>query len=214
MDRRIAVKFLSYDSKFTQFLVKLYNCCYLNLLWGVCSLPIVTVGAATAALYDVTLRMARGDEPSVTRQFFKAFRENFRQATILWLVMLGLGCLLAFDVAILYQIRGQGSSLLYMAGLAAVILGTAVYVLVLLYLFPLVASVQNSNFAMLRNALLLGIRYLPYSILLLMIHVGMLLAVLILFTPLMLLGAGGCALLGSYLLNRIIQSCASRPEST
>lgn len=208
------MKFLSYDSKFTQFLVKLYNCCYLNLLWGVCSLPIVTVGAATAALYDVTLRMARGAEPSVTRHFFKAFRENFRQATILWLVMLGLGCLLAFDVAILYQIRGQGSSLLYMAGLAAVILGTVVYVLVLLYLFPLVASVHNSNFAMLRNALLLGIRYLPYSILLLMIHVGMLLAVLILFTPLMLLGAGGCALLGSYLLNRIIQSCASRPEST
>lgn len=208
------MKFLSYDSKFTQFLVKLYNCCYLNLLWGVCSLPIVTVGAATAALYDVTLRMARGAEPSVTRHFFKAFRENFRQATILWLVMLGLGCLLAFDVAILYQIRGQGSSLLYMAGLAAVILGTVVYVLVLLYLFPLVASVHNSNFAMLRNALLLGIRYLPYSILLLMIHVGMLLAVLILFTPLMLLGAGGCALLDSYLLNRIIQSCASRPEST
>lgn len=208
------MKFLSYDSKFTQFLVKLYNCCYLNLLWGVCSLPIVTVGAATAALYDVTLRMARGAEPSVTRHFFKAFRENFRQATILWLVMLGLGCLLAFDVAILYQIRGQGSSLLYMAGLAAVILGTVVYVLVLLYLFPLVASVHNSNFAMLRNALLLGIRYLPYSILLLMIHMGMLLAVLILFTPLMLLGAGGCALLGSYLLNRIIQSCASRPEST
>lgn len=208
------MKFLSYDSKFTQFLVKLYNCCYLNLLWGVCSLPIVTVGAATAALYDVTLRMARGAEPSVTRHFFKAFRENFRQATILWLVMLGLGCLLAFDVAILYQIRGQGSSLLYMAGLAAVILGTVVYVLVLLYLFPLVASVHNSNFAMLRNALLLGIRHLPYSILLLMIHVGMLLAVLILFTPLMLLGAGGCALLGSYLLNRIIQSCASRPEST
>lgn len=208
------MKFLAYDSKFTQLLVKLYNCCYLNLLWGVCSLPIVTVGAATAALYDVTLRMARGDEPSVTKQFFKAFRENFRQATILWLVMLGLGCLLAFDVAILCQIRGQGSSLLYMAGLAAVILGTAVYVLVLLYLFPLVASVHNSNFAMLRNALLLGIRYLPYSILLLMIHVGMLLAVLILFTPLMLLGVGGCALLGSYLLNRIIQSCASRPEST
>ena len=208
------MKFLSYDSKFTQFLVKLYNCCYLNLLWGVCSLPIVTVGAATAALYDVTLRMARGAEPSVTRHFFKAFRENFRQATILWLVMLGLGCLLAFDVAILYQIRGQGSSLLYMAGLAAVILGTVVYVLVLLYLVPLVASVHNSNFAMLRNALLLGIRYLPYSILLLMIHVGMLLAVLILFTPLMLLGAGGCALLGSYLLNRIIQSCANRPEST
>lgn len=208
------MKFLSYDSKLTQFLVKLYNCCYLNLLWGVCSLPIVTVGVATAALYDVTLRMARGAEPSVTRHFFKAFRENFRQATILWLVMLGLGCLLAFDVAILYQMRGQGSSLLYMAGLAAVILGTVVYVLVLLYLFPLVASVHNSNFAMLRNALLLGIRYLPYSILLLMIHVGMLLAVLILFTPLMLLGAGGCALLGSYLLNRIIQSCASRPEST
>lgn len=77
------MKFLSYDSKFSQIMLKLCHGCYLNVLWLVCSLPIVTAGAATAALYDVTLRIAREDDPPLTRQFFAAFRSNFRQATVL-----------------------------------------------------------------------------------------------------------------------------------
>ena len=53
------MKLFSYDSKFSQIMLKLCCGCYLNLLWIVCSLPVITAGAATAALYDVTLRLAR-----------------------------------------------------------------------------------------------------------------------------------------------------------
>ena len=73
------MRLFSYDSKFSQIMLKLCYGCYLNLLWMVCSLPVFTAGAATAALYDVTLRLAREEEPPLTRQFFKAFRKNFRQ---------------------------------------------------------------------------------------------------------------------------------------
>ena len=98
------MRLFSYDSKFSQIMLKLCYGCYLNLLWMVCSLPVFTAGAATAALYDVTLRLAREEEPPLTRQFFKAFRENFRQATILWLILLGVGALLGADGYILYRL--------------------------------------------------------------------------------------------------------------
>ena len=98
------MRFFSYDSKFSQIMLKLCYGCYLNLLWFVCSLPVFTIGASTAALYDVTLQIAREEDPPLTSRFFKAFRENFRQATILWLILLVLGTLLGADGYILYHL--------------------------------------------------------------------------------------------------------------
>ena len=91
------MRLFSYDSKFSQIMLKLCYGCYLNLLWMVCSLPVFTAGAATAALYDVTLRIVREEDPPLTTRFFRAFRENFRQATVLWLILLGVGALLGAD---------------------------------------------------------------------------------------------------------------------
>ena len=67
------MKFFSYDSKFTQLMLKLCYACYLNLLWFVCSLPIVTIGASTTALYYVCFKIVRDEEHHVGRLFFRAF---------------------------------------------------------------------------------------------------------------------------------------------
>ena len=56
------MKFFSYESRFSQLLLKLCYACYLNLLWLVCSLPIFTMGAATTALYYTCLKVIRGEE--------------------------------------------------------------------------------------------------------------------------------------------------------
>ena len=72
------MKFFSYDSKFSQIILKLAQGCYLNLLWMVFSIPVFTMGAATAALYRVTLKIARGEEPSVTQQFIRGFKQDFK----------------------------------------------------------------------------------------------------------------------------------------
>ena len=75
----------SYESRLSQIALRLAYGCYLNLLWFVCSLPIITVGASTTALYAVTLKIARNEEGNITTQFFWAFVRDFRQATTLWL---------------------------------------------------------------------------------------------------------------------------------
>ncbi len=75
------MSFFSYESKFSQILIKLSYSCWLNLLWMICSLPIFTIGASTTALYAVTLKIADDSETNVTKQFFDSFRKNFAQAT-------------------------------------------------------------------------------------------------------------------------------------
>ena len=208
------MRLFSYDSKFSQIMLKLCYGCYLNLLWMVCSLPVFTAGAATAALYDVTLRLAREEEPPLTARFFKAFRENFRQATILWLILLGIGVLLGADGYILYHLyKGTTGmvSVICTLGLALIIVAAIAYVIVLLYVFPLVASVKNTNWAMLKNALLIGIHYLFCTILVFAIHFAMFFAVVAVFTPLIVFGEGLCALLSSCLLGKVIRACSYDP---
>ena len=208
------MRLFSYDSKFSHIMRKLCYGCYLNLLWLVCSLPVFTAGAATAALYDVTLRLAREEDPPVTTRFFKAFRENFRQATILWLILLGIGALLGADGYILYHLYKSTAgmvSVICTLGLALIIVAAIAYVIVLIYVFPLVASVKNTNFAMLKNALLIGIHYLFCTILVFAIHFAMFFAVVAVFTPLIVFGEGLCALLSSYLLGKVIRACSYDP---
>ena len=208
------MRLFSYDSKFSQIMLKLCYGCYLNLLWLVCSLPVFTAGAATAALYDVTLRIAREEDPPLTTRFFKAFRENFRQATILWLILLGIGALLGADGYILYHLYKSTAgmvSVICTLGLALIIVAAIAYVIVLIYVFPLVASVKNTNFAMLKNALLIGIHYLFCTILVFAIHFAMFFAVVAVFTPLIVFGEGLCALLSSYLLGKVIRACSYDP---
>ena len=208
------MRLFSYDSKFSQIMLKLCYGCYLNLLWMVCSLPVFTAGAATAALYDVTLRIAREEDPPLTTRFFRAFRENFRQATVLWLILLGVGALLGADAYILYHLYKSTVgmvSVICTLSLALIIVAAIAYVIVLIYVFPLVASVKNTSFAMLKNALLIGIHYLFCTILVFAIHFAMFFAVVAVFTPLIVFGEGLCALLSSYLLGKVIRACAYDP---
>ena len=208
------MRLFSYDSKFSRIMLKLCYGCYLNLLWFVCSLPVFTIGASTAALYDVTLQIAREEDPPLTSRFFKAFRENFRQATILWLILLVLGTLLGADGYILYHLyKGTTGivSVICTLGLALIIAAAIAYVIVLIYVFPLVASVKNTNWAMLKNSLLIGIHYLFCTILVFAIHFAMFFAVVAVFTPLIIFGEGLCALLSSYLLGRVIRACSYDP---
>lgn len=203
------MKFFSYDSKFSQIVLKICTGCYLNLLWFLCSLPVFTIGASTTALYDVTLKVARDEEPRLVSRFFRAFRDNFKQATVLWLILLGIGVVLSLDGYILYHLYRStvgAVGVICTLGLALIIAASIAYVIVLIYVFPLTASVKNTNFNMLKNSLLVGIRYLFCTILVFAIHFAMFFVVVAFFTPLIIFGEGLCALVSSYLLANVIRA--------
>ena len=209
------MKFFSYESKFSQLLLKLCYACYLNLLWFVCSLPIVTIGASTTALYYCCLKIVRDQDNHIGAMFFRAFRNNFKQATVLWLILLGAGLFLAGDGYILYHLRQntEGTlAVLWTLILAVVIAAAVVYVIVLEYVFPLLASVSNTNRAMLKNSFLIGTHYLFATLLDFAVHSAMFFVVVAWFTPLIVFGEGLCALISAWLLNSILIACSGTPE--
>ena len=209
------MRFFSYESKASQILLKLGQSCWLNVLWLICSLPIFTLGAATAALYTVTLKMVKDREGDIALPFFRAFRDNFKQATILWLILLGAGLLLGADGYILYHLSRTTTGPMAVAWtlmLALIIVAAVACVIVLLYVFPLVASVVNTNAAMLKNSLFIGLRYLFCTICLMAIHFAMFFVAVRFFTPILIFGEGLCALLSSMLLSGVIAACTRDPE--
>lgn len=206
----------SYESKFSQALIKLCYSCYLNLLWFLCSLPIFTIGASTTALYYVSLKIVQGEDSNLTRLFFRSFRQNFRQATTLWLILLAIGLLLAGDGYILHHLRTTTTgfpAVIWTLMFALVIVAAIAYAIVLMYVFPLTASVANTNWAMLKNSFFIGTHYLFCSIMVFAIHLAMFYIVVNLFTPFLIFGQGLCALLSSYLLINVIRACSYDPAA-
>ena len=200
------MKFFSYESRFSQILIKLSYSCWLNTLWFLCSLPIITIGASTTALYSVTLKIVNDREASITKQFFENFKRNFAQATRLWLIALFLGLFLAADIYIVTRLRLSatgGIAVMWTLILALIIVATVIYTITLIYLFPLIAYYENTDIAMIKNSFLFGVRYLFSTILVFAIHLAMFYVVVNLFTPFVIFGEGLCAMLSSFLFIQI-----------
>lgn len=90
-------RLFSIESKFVQFLGTVFNLVVLNFLWILTSLPIITIGASTTAMYAVSFKYADNTDDAVIKPFFKAFAANFKQSTLVWLPMCLVSALLMID---------------------------------------------------------------------------------------------------------------------
>jgi len=205
-------EFFNPDSSIMHFITKIANSAYLNILWFVCCLPIVTIGASTTSLFYVTLKMAKNEEGSITAAFFCSFKENFIQATKIWLLLLAAGIVFLFDGYIFYHMRFE--NLLWTIGTAVYLVVLAAYAIILMYIFPLLARFNNTIFAMFKNSLFIGMRFLMCTVLMAVIYFIMLFVVINIFTPAVIFGEGLCALLCSYLLSNILLMCQAQQEDT
>ena len=97
--------------------------------------------------------------------------------------------------------------------LALLIAAAVAYVIVLFFVFPLVATVSNTTWAMLKNSFCIGTHYLFCTILVFAVHFAMIFAVVRIFTPLIIFGEGLCALLSSYLMSKVLRACSYDPDA-
>ena len=201
---------LNPEGKVMLFFTKIAYSAYLNILWFFCCLPVVTAGASTTALFYVTLKMAKDEEGNVTKSFFQAFRQNFKKATVIWLILLGLGVVLALDGYVFYHMRYENA--FWTVGTAVFLVALAAYAVVLMYIFPLLARFENTVRAMLFNSLMLGMRFLLCTAAMAVIYFVMAFVVINVFTPAVVFGEGLCALLCSYLLSNILLMCEEKAE--
>ncbi len=137
----------------------------LHFLWVVTSLPIITIGASTTALYDAQMRLIRTREGYAWKNFLKAFRANFRQATVIWMGMLLMGGLFITDMRVALHLQ-SGIRYVMIGGLAVLLLPM---IFICLYIFPVQAKFENRIFDNLKNAIILSLRHFLSSLLLIVI---------------------------------------------
>ena len=161
-------KLFNMDNKFFSFMGRAADLFMLNVVFVICCLPVVTIGASLTALHYVTLKMARNEESYIIRSFFKSFKQNFKQSTIINLIMLLIAGVLYFDTNIVRQMGGSMSKVLYIIFIALGI----IYLAVFLYIYPVLAKFYNSVKNTFRNAFLMSIMHLPYTILMALITIA------------------------------------------
>lgn len=188
-----------------------------NICFLVCCIPVVTIGASCTALYTVTLAQAENrDMTSALQKFFEAFKRNFVQSTVLWLIMLAFGAALYFDfraVTVGQLADNKLMSILF-------VVGAVCYVPTLTFLFPVQAKFDNKIFNTLKNALALGFAKFPQMLLMAVLN---LLPVIILYFSQVfffriiilwiLIACAATAQLNSYLLRRIFRKLIPQQES-
>ena len=194
------------DNVVMRALGKIGDMICLNVMWLICCIPLITIGASTTALYTVMLRMVKNEEGYIFRGFLKAFKSNFKQSTLIWLILLLLGIVWTVD----FRVAG------FMPGMAGIILSAIFLALgfillsVMIYIFPLTARYENGIKATFKNALILTVAKLPYTLLMVAIVVAAVFASLwsaftLLFSlPLwLIIGGALIAWVNSYILRRV-----------
>lgn len=99
------------DGPLVSFAIKLFDCMCLSVLWLAFSLPIVTMGASSAALYLTVYNYIRKDRGKLWNTFWDAFKENLKRSTILWLFAIALMTLLTVDVMVFRNMKINGDPL-------------------------------------------------------------------------------------------------------
>ena len=165
--------FFNYDNPVWRFIGKFFDVMILNILWVVCSIPIVTAGASTTAVYYVTLKLVRDEEGSTVKAFFKSFQENFKQATVIWLILLAAGAVISFDLYFFLRVQNVQSTF-HTVMLAVFIAFGVIWLCIALFAFPLQARFYNPVKRTLFNAFFMSIRHFFQSIGMLAIDFGFL----------------------------------------
>ena len=196
---------------------KVADLCILNIICVVCCIPVITAGASITAMYYVTLKMVRNEEAYIIRSFFKSFKQNFKQATIINLIMLLIGLVLYVDLNVSKAMQGGAGQIFHVIFMAVVL----IYFILFLYVYPVLARFYNTIKNTIKNALFMAIRHLPYTVVMVLIAVCPLLLLLVksyqiqstLFVLFLLMGFALIAYCNSYFLAKIFDNYMPKEEA-
>lgn len=153
-------KIFDLDSPVMRFLSRMADLMILNVVMTICCIPIITIGASVTAMHYVMLKMARNEEGYIVKDFFKSFKLNFKQATIIWLIMMVLIFVFVGDYFIVkysgIEFPKQMSVILAVVALLVFIVST--------YIFPVLSRFDNTIKKTIKNGCIMSIMAAPKSV--------------------------------------------------
>jgi uncharacterized membrane protein YesL len=196
-----------YDNKFFELLGKITDIVILNVLFIISSLPIVTIGASLCATYTVAMQMVKDEETYIVKEFIKRFKSNFKQSTIIWLITMCIIGVLAIDFHLSDMIANSFIKNIFQY--VFTIVGIMI-MFVITYIFPIISKFDNTIKNSIRNSLLISIKYLPYTIIMVLMNLSFIILIFslknywgyIIFFYITI-GFGLVAYINSILLNKI-----------
>ena len=201
--------FLKSEGRVARILGTLYQLICLNLLTLICCLPVFTIGAAVSAMHYCLLHLIRREDSYLTKDFFHSFRDNFRQATLLWLIKLAFLIPMAADLLL---IENAPETMPRAFSYLVVVSGFLVMML-MAFVFPLQSHFQNTLGGTLVNSFRLGAGKFPRAFVMTFIWFipgWLLIHVFFLFPLILLLGIS----LPGYLCARLYEPVFFQLEST
>lgn len=163
-DKREKKAIFGFESGFYYYTEKIFDIIALSSLWLLCCLPLITVGAATSALYYTVVKNIRGERGYLVQEFFKAFRTNFKNSTVIWLVIAFLGFLFQLNIGILLKLTGGTIGYIFIAFYLFLLLGV---VGILLYGLPAIARLDMNAGWIIKLSLYMTVRYFLTTLILL-----------------------------------------------
>lgn len=204
--------FFNPESPFFRFTGRVLDIVVLSVLWLVCSLPIVTIGPASAALYYSCAKCLRHQEPGPYRNFLSAFRQNLKTGIGATVVCLLLAVLLDAGYLFLVMAAGAGGSVWGVVRIMYLVL-LVIPVSMVSCAFPLLSRFTYTVGSLLSNSLRLTFRHLPRTVAAGALMVtAVILTVLFWYYGVMLLTPALCALLSTFLLEPVFRKYTPEEE--
>jgi uncharacterized membrane protein YesL len=194
----------NYENPVWQFMGRIADLMILNAMALIFSVPIITIGASWTALYYCTVKIVRKEDTYVWKEFWNSFKSNFKQATIIWLILIPFLAILFIDVLMWYN----DPTLLPKVLKVTTVIVICIVLAITIYVFPILSHFENTTRNTLKNAFLVSMINIPYTFYFIIL---LLLPIVIVWIDLrfmmldMLMGISLPALLASFGWSRIFK---------
>ena len=194
----------NYENPVWQFMGRIADLMILNAMALIFSVPIITIGASWTALYYCTVKIVRKEDTYVWKEFWNSFKSNFKQATIIWLILMPFLAILFIDVLMWYN----DPTLLPKVLKVTTVIVICIVLAITIYVFPILSHFENTTRNTLKNAFLVSMINIPYTFYFIIL---LLLPIVIVWIDLrfmmldMLMGISLPALLASFGWSRIFK---------
>lgn len=193
-------KLFDYNNPIWRFMGKTADFFILTIVWAVCSIPIVTIGASTSALYYVVLKMVKNHEQYIIRSFFRYMKENFVSSTVVWIMVLAMGFIPAAGFFMLNQMGIREASFVFWM----LVVITLVYFMFVTILFPLSARLDANALKLLMMSFMVSLKHFAWAFFMVVVTVCIAALGIFVFWPVLLIGIAGIAYVHALILEFII----------
>lgn len=208
----LSSKIFNLDNGIMRFFSRIFDIVVLNFIFIICCIPIFTIGPSLTAMYSITLKMIKNEESHIIRSFFKAFKQNFKQGTVIGLIAIIITFFITVDLRIIGII---GEDRFKVLQVLCYVLAIWAYI-IFIYAFPLLAKFKNTTKEVFKNSFILSVINFKWTILLILLNIPFVLmlfysglSMFLLFTILIICGFSGLSLIQSFIFGKVFEKYES-----